>query len=121
LKRLALVKVSEIEVEGGPVLAPSATVEEARKRMAEFETNWVSVIEDGELRGWVDEAALEGKSTVGQAEARRFSAYVTADSSLRQALDSIVTSRTQVAVVVESGQRYRGILTLERISREIIA
>jgi osmoprotectant transport system ATP-binding protein len=121
LKRLALVKVSEIEVEEGPVVAPSATVEEARKRMAEFETDWVSVIEDGELRGWVDEAALEGKSTVREAEPRRFSAYVTADSSLRQALDSIVTSRTQVAVVVQSGQRYRGILTLERISREIIA
>jgi osmoprotectant transport system ATP-binding protein len=121
LKRLALVKVSEIEVEEGPLVAPSATVEEARKRMAEFETDWVSVIADGELRGWVDEAALEGKSTVGEAETRRFSAYVTADNSLRQALDSIVTSRTQVAVVVESGQRYRGILTLERISQEIIA
>jgi osmoprotectant transport system ATP-binding protein len=121
LKRLALVKVSEIEVEEGPLVAPSATVEEARKRMAEFETDWVSVIEDGELRGWVDEAALEGHTSVGEAEPRRFSAYVTAGSSLRQALDSIVTSRTQVAVVVESGQRYRGILTLERISREIIA
>jgi osmoprotectant transport system ATP-binding protein len=121
LKRLALLKVSELEVEEGPVVSPAATVEEARKRMAEFETDWVSVIEDGELRGWVDEAALEGKTTVGQADARKFSAYVTADSSLRQALDSIVTSRTQVAVVVESGQRYRGILTLERISREIIA
>jgi osmoprotectant transport system ATP-binding protein len=121
LKRLALIKVSEIDVEEGPVVAPTATPEEARKRMAEFETDWVSVIEDGELRGWVDEAALDGVSIVGQAEARKFSAYVTADSSLRQALDSIVTSRTQVAVVVERGQRYRGILTLERISKEIIA
>jgi osmoprotectant transport system ATP-binding protein len=121
LKRLALIKVSEIEIEEGPVVAPSASVEEARKRMAGFETDWVSVIENGELRGWVDEAALNGLSTVGQAAPRRFSAYVTADSSLRQTLDSIVTSRTQVAVVVEEDQRYRGILTLERISKEIIA
>jgi CBS domain containing-hemolysin-like protein len=52
---------------------------------------------------------------------RKFSAYVTADSSLRQALDSIVTSRTQVAVVVEKNERYRGILTLDQVSREVIA
>jgi len=39
--------------------------------------------------------------------------------SLRQALDSIVTSSTNVAVVVSEGQRYLGILTIDRLSREI--
>jgi osmoprotectant transport system ATP-binding protein len=121
LKRLALISVADIEIEEGPVVSPTATIEEARKAMAGFDTAWVSVIEDGELLGWVDEAALEGKATAGEARPRRFSAYVTARSSLREALDSIVTSRTQVAVVVEEGQRYLGILTLERISREIVS
>jgi osmoprotectant transport system ATP-binding protein len=121
LKRLALMSVSEIEIEDGPVVAPSASVEEARKAMARFDTDWVSVIEDGELLGWVDEAALEGKATVDEAEPRRFSAYVTTRSSLRAALDSIVTSRTNVAVVVEEAQRYLGILRLERISQEIVS
>jgi osmoprotectant transport system ATP-binding protein len=121
LKRLALITVDDIEVEDGPVVSPSSSVEEATKAMAEFDTDWVSVIEDGELLGWVDQAALEGKSTVSEAGPRKFSAYVTSKSSLREALDSIVTSRTQVAVVVEEGQRYRGILTLERISREIVS
>jgi osmoprotectant transport system ATP-binding protein len=121
LKRLALISVADIEIEEGPVVSPTATPEEARKAMAGFDTDWVSVIEDGELLGWVDEAALEGRATVRETRPRRFSAYVTAKSSLREALDSIVTSRTQVAVVVEEGQRYRGILTLERISREIIS
>ena len=121
LKRLALIPVADIEVEEGPVVAPEDTVERARKVMAEHQLDWASVLEDGELLGWVDERALEGKSTVGEAEARRFSAYVTAEDSLRQALDSIVTSRTQVAVVVTEGQRYRGILSLERVSREIVS
>ena len=121
LKRLALIPVADIEVEEGPVVAPGDTVERARKVMAEHDLDWASVIEDGELLGWVDERALEGKPTVGEAEARRFSAYVTAKDSLRQALDSIVTSRTQVAVVVTEGQRYRGILSLERVSREIVS
>jgi osmoprotectant transport system ATP-binding protein len=121
LKRLALISVSDIDLEEGPVVAPSASVEEARKAMARFDTVWVSVIDNGVLVGWVDEAALEGKGTVGEAEPRRFSAYVTVRSSLRAALDSIVTSRTNVAVVVEEEQRYLGILRLERISQEIVS
>ena len=32
-----------------------------------------------------------------------------------------MTSRTGVAVVATEGQRYKGILTLERISQEIIS
>ena len=78
-------------------------------------------VKDGELLGWVDQAMLNGQRGVADVIPRPFSAYVTADSSLREALDSIVTSRTQVAVVAEEGQRYRGILTLERISKEIIS
>jgi CBS domain-containing protein len=103
------------------VVSPDANLEEARKQMAEFGTDWVSVIDDGRLVGWVDQDALEGKASAGEASPRKFSAYVTAQSSLREALDSIVTSRTQVAVVVADDQRYRGILTLERVSREIVS
>jgi len=121
LKRLALINVSDIEVEDGPVVSSSTSADDARKIMEEFGQDWTAVVDDGDLRGWVDPAALEGKSTVGEAGARKFSAYVTARNTLRNALDSIVTSRTQVAVVVDKQERYRGILTLERISKEIIS
>jgi osmoprotectant transport system ATP-binding protein len=121
LKRLALINVGDIQVEEGPVVQPSASVEEAKRVMEKFDFEWVSVVENGELLGWVDEGALSGRRTVSEAEPRPFSAYVTFKSTLRQALDSIVTSRTRVAVVASEGQRYEGILTLERISREITA
>jgi osmoprotectant transport system ATP-binding protein len=121
LKRLALIKVADIGVDAGPVVAPDDDVEKARAVIRELGLGWASVIDQGELLGWVDEAMLEGTMRVAETTPRRFSAYVTADDSLRQALDSIVTSRTNVAVVVTEGQRYRGILTLERISREIVS
>ncbi len=121
LKRLALVVVEDVQVEEGPVVAPSASVDDARRAMEKFDFDWVSVVDDGELLGWVDEDSLRGCSVVAEAAPRRFSAYVTPKSTLRQALDSIVTSRTQVAVVASEGQRYNGILTLERISREIVS
>jgi osmoprotectant transport system ATP-binding protein len=120
LKRLALIPVSEIDVEEGPVVSSSTSAPEARAAMARFDFDWTAVVDDGELRGWVDIASLEGVDSVAAVKPKKFSAYVTADSSLRNALDSIVTSRTQVAVVVDREEHYRGILSLEHISREII-
>ena len=79
----------------------------------------------GKLLGLEEVEELAGAwrrvSVVGEAEPRPFSAYVTSNSTLRQALDAIVTSRTRVAVVASEGQRYAGILTLERISKEIVS
>ena len=121
LKRLALIKVSDIEVEEGPVVSPSASAEVARKAMDAFGVDWTSVVDDGRLLGWVDGQSLDDVATAGDASVRPFSAYVTDQSTLRQALDSIVTSRTNVAVVATEGQHYKGILSLERISKEIVA
>jgi osmoprotectant transport system ATP-binding protein len=121
LKRLALMKVADIGVEEGPVVAPSAGPREALSAMERYGFDWCSVVDEGELLGWIGKASLEGKKSISEIDARPFSAYVHKDSSLREALDSIVTSRTQVAVVATENQRYAGILTLERISKEIIS
>ncbi|HVF12205.1 MAG TPA: betaine/proline/choline family ABC transporter ATP-binding protein [Actinomycetota bacterium] len=120
LKRLGLVNVADVDIEEGPVVTSDQSVQDALKEMHRFGLDWVSVVDDGELRGWVDKGSLARRSLVGEAIPKPFSAYVTSSDSLRRALDAIVTSRTSVAVVVSAGQRYLGILTLERISREII-
>ncbi len=121
LKRLALLKVADLRIEEGPVVGSAAPVDDARRAMEKFDYDWVSVVDDGELLGWVDEKMLSGRTLVGEATPKPFSAYVTKDSTLRQALDSIVSSRTRVAVVATEGQMYAGILSLERISKEIIS
>jgi osmoprotectant transport system ATP-binding protein len=120
LKRLALIPVSAIGVEEGPVVTPSSTAEAARTQIATHRVGWTTVVEDGRLLGWVDPDTLDGAAVVGDAQPRPFSAHVTQSDSLRQALDAIVTSRTNVAVVVGDEERYLGILTVERISREIV-
>ena len=121
LKRLALIRIVDIEVEDGPVVSADDTAAAARTALRGGGLGWVSVLDGRELLGWLDEEALRGAKRVRDAVPRRFGAYVTGEDSLRQALDSIVTSRTNVAVVVEEGQRYRGILTLDRVSREIVS
>ena len=121
LKRLSLLYVRDIGVEEGPVSSSSDPVADALQQMERFGYDWVSVVDDGRLLGWVDKDDLEGKSTVGEAEPKPFSAYVNDKSSLRQALDSIVSSRTNVAVVATEDQNYKGILSVERVSREILS
>jgi CBS domain-containing protein len=103
------------------VVERNASAEEALAAMKRFGMDWVTVVSDGRLLGWVDRASLDGRASVAEVSARRFSAYVRADSSLREALDSIVTSRTNVAVVADDGDRYLGVLTVERISKEIVS
>lgn len=121
LKRLALIKVADIETELGPMVAPEVPTSRAIVEMDAYGLDWASVVDDGELLGWIDRETAERAEIVAPEDARPFSAYVTAESSLREALEAIVTSRTQVAVVVTKGQCFRGILSLERISKEIIS
>jgi osmoprotectant transport system ATP-binding protein len=121
LKRLALLPVKDIEPEQGPVVSPATSAEEARRVIEEGGFGWASVVDEGELLGWIETEDLPGAQSVADTKPRRFSAHLTPESSLRQALDSIVTSRTQVAVVLEEGQRFLGILTLDRVSKEILS
>ena len=120
LKRLSLIKVSQIEVEPGPVVDLKDDIAKARQQMHEHGLDWVTVVDSGRLLGWVDEDALIGLTSLADVHPRPFSAYVTESSTLRQALDSIVTSRTKVAVVATDDYYYAGILTLEKITREIV-
>jgi len=119
LKRLALMKVGDIELDQGPVVAPSARGAQALAIMDELNMDWTSVVDNGVLMGWVDREAIKNSGGEALPPLRPFSAHVSEESSLREALDSVVTSRTNVAVVLNNDQRYTGILTLERISREI--
>src|SRR5207249_10734702 len=67
LKRLALIPVSVLQVEVGPVVAPTAGAEEVRRVIRDAGFGWASVVADGELLGWIDEASLDGAKTATDA------------------------------------------------------
>ena len=118
LKRLALIAVSEVTAEPGPVVSPGDTAEHAIHVAGAFGADWVVVTDSGErLRGWVSVHELDG--TVAQSPLHSFACLVHATDSLRAALDAMLTSRTGVAVRVDDHGRYQGILTQELISKEI--
>ncbi|HEX8582210.1 MAG TPA: CBS domain-containing protein, partial [Acidimicrobiales bacterium] len=116
LKRMALLKVSDVELDTGPVVAAGAEPGQARAVMRDHRVDWVGVSDGGRLLGWVAEADLDGQGRVGDAPRQRFAASVRPDTALRQALDQIVQSRTRVAVVLGDDDRYLGMLDIARIS-----
>jgi osmoprotectant transport system ATP-binding protein len=119
LKRMALLSVDDVEIPRGAVVAPEATVEEAKAVMGRWGFDWIGVVDGDELLGWVAAADLDGAASVGGAPCQPFRATVTRHTVLREALDRLVTSRTRVAVVLDEERRYVGMLTIDQISEGV--
>ena len=118
LKRLSLIPVSRIKLDRGPVVGPSASVDEAVEVMMQHGVDWVAVVDGRTLFGWVGSAELEGCATVGGVTPHPFAVRVCPESSMREALDAVVTSQHRVAIV-SAGDEFLGMLTMARISEEI--
>lgn len=117
LKRLGLIPVAQSVLTEGPVVRPTSSPDDVRRTMAEHGVDWSVVVDDsGRLLGWVDADALDGDWTTA---INPYEVTLDPDASLREALDTVVTSHAQTAVVVEEG-RYLGLVALDQISQEII-
>ena len=114
LKRLTLARVADLDLRGGPVVAADASPAEARQVMDREATSWIGVIREDRFLGWVPREALDGQRTVGEIDAAPAAAQVRPESTLREALEVIMTSRSSAAVVAD-GDRFGGVVTLERI------
>jgi osmoprotectant transport system ATP-binding protein len=119
LKRLSLIEVGDVALDDGPVVGRDASAADAAAVMAEHGVDWIGVRHDGHLEGWVWGNQLDATKPIGDLSTQPFRVTVGPHSSLREALDAVVTSRTHVAVVVD-GDRYLGMLTLARISTELL-
>jgi osmoprotectant transport system ATP-binding protein len=120
LKRLALIPVSAVKAEPGPVVSPDDDGRRALSVAEAYGSDWVVVVDgDRRLLGWAHASEAAERGRTGEAEVRPFQLQVRADDSLRAALNAMVQSRTGVAVRVSDGDRYEGIVTLELLSREI--
>jgi CBS domain containing-hemolysin-like protein len=91
--------------------------------MAAERTDWVAVCDGDRLRGWVGDDEIDRGATLADVRPRPFAAMVRPDTTLKAALDVIVTSRTRVAVVVDEtagdGGRYLGMLTVDDLAEGI--
>ncbi len=120
LKRLALIPVSAVEPEAGPLVSADDSTDSALEAARGSGTSWV-LVSDGEKRveGWVSADDLDGHQKVGEAQVHPVSSSVTAEDTLRAALDAMVESPLGVAVKVDGDGRYEGVVTHNTLTGEL--
>ncbi|MDE0803772.1 MAG: ATP-binding cassette domain-containing protein [Acidimicrobiales bacterium] len=114
LKRLALLTVDEIVPGNGPIAEVGDDADVARAAMAEHHVEWFGVCRGQRMLGWMWGSDLNG--TVTDSAVRPFRSIVQPADTLRTALDGIVNSSTNVAIVQDDDGRYRGMVRIEEIS-----
>ncbi len=115
LQRLALRKVAELRLRWGPMVEVSASPGAARRAALHEGTDWVGLLAEGVLTGWVPVSDLAEAASLSQLQTRPFDSNIRRRSSLRRAVDAMVASRHQIAVVVEDG-RYCGLVDARMVS-----
>jgi CBS domain-containing protein len=106
--------VADLPFSQGPVVDAGATLEEARAAMEAHRTDWVGLVDDGAFLGWVDGRELGPGDAPFDRPRERPAAQVHPESTLREAMEIIMTSSTSVAVI-DDGGGFGGVVTLEGI------
>ncbi len=119
MRRLTLATVADLPYDQGPVVPVDTPPADARAVLADRRSEWLGVTEGETFLGWVDGA--EVVDGVHLDDLPRFlpAAQVAPSSTLRNALEVIMNSRTSVAVINDGG-RFCGVVTLERIRSGLV-
>ncbi|MEQ8842332.1 MAG: betaine/proline/choline family ABC transporter ATP-binding protein [Acidimicrobiales bacterium] len=118
MKRLALRTVADLPFVQGPVVDIGAGTTDALAAADAEGVDWVGVVRDGVFAGWVRRADVADGTALADASMRQPAAQVTPDSTLKSAMELIITSKTSVAVVNDDG-RFGGVVTIESIRRSL--
>ncbi len=118
IKRLSLIPIASLDLEPGPVIELTDDAAAARRAMARYGVDWFAIRSDDRLLGWAWEREL-GNRRPADTPLKPFEAKLDYRASLREALDTVITSHTKVAPVFE-GDRFLGMLTIDEINREVV-
>ena len=116
LKRLALMRVSDIDLWQAPLAHVGQATAEARAKLDGAEVPYVLVI-DPERRplGWLSDADLRGETVPARPDASP-EPVLELDDVMRDALSDLLQAETRYAPVVDAEGRIAGVLSVEIIS-----
>jgi len=114
VRRLAVVRIEAEDLAEPPVVAPTATMEEARSVGVGSAARTVVVVDDqGRLIGWVSLAP--GMDGPVETHVEKFAAQVPLGTTLRTALAEMLQHDVRWIPVVDDADRYLGVLTPNRL------
>jgi osmoprotectant transport system ATP-binding protein len=116
LKRLALMRVGDIDLWQAPLAFPGQATSEVRAKLEGAEVPHALVI-DGERRplGWLSDADLQAETVTQQPDTSP-EPMLERDDVMRDALSDLLQAETRYAPVVDGEGRIAGVLSVEIIS-----
>jgi osmoprotectant transport system ATP-binding protein len=116
LKRLALLRVSDIDLWQAPLAFPGQAMAEVRAKLEGAEVSHALVVDsDRRPLGWLSEADL-AQETVPKRPSLKPDPVLDRDDILRDALSDLLAAETHYAPVVDGQGRIAGVLSIEIIT-----
>jgi osmoprotectant transport system ATP-binding protein len=115
IKRLSLATVGSLDLEGGSWTDVAAGIDGARSVLAATGSHWLGLVADDRFAGWVTADAVAVAPSLADLAPVPPAARVGTASTLREALEVILTQQTPTAVVEDADGRFRGLVELEAI------
>jgi osmoprotectant transport system ATP-binding protein len=110
LRRLAVTKIEEYDLEHPPRLEPGMSLADARAALTRDSARWAVVVDaDSRLYGWASAEEATGPGTVAD-RVHRMEAWVDKDASLKEALSEMLQHDAGWVAVLD-GDHLLGVLT----------
>jgi len=116
LKRLSLLRVSDVAVGDGVVAHVGENSEAVARRGRDAATEYVLLLDASDQPlGWMRLDSIATSGTIDPDDVDASSPLVHFETTLRDALSMLLASAVQTAVVVDERGRYLGVLTLDAL------
>jgi osmoprotectant transport system ATP-binding protein len=117
IKRLSLTKVRDLDLTEGLWADVAIGLDGVCAAMGRSRSGWLGLVRDGRFAGWISAEDLARARALDDLQPEPALARVDPDSSLREALEIILTSHSAAAVVEDGAGRFSGLVELEAIRR----
>jgi osmoprotectant transport system ATP-binding protein len=120
LKRLSLGRVRDLPLSQPVIVRPGDGRAATRRRLSENASDYALLVDEAERPlGWIDEHDLEGDGPIDPESATPGAPTVQPETTLRDALSTMLLSSVQLGVVVDERERVLGVVSVDDLSEAL--
>jgi osmoprotectant transport system ATP-binding protein len=120
LKRLSLLRVSDVPLATPTTARVGEPAADARSRVASVPHRYLLVVDEANRPlGWAAEDDLAGDGTVSAEMANPVSPLLNKRTTLKDALSMMLDAEVQTGIVVDRHQAVQGLVTIEAVARKM--
>jgi osmoprotectant transport system ATP-binding protein len=119
LKRLALQRVSDVDLWNAPLVRAGDSSTEVRAKLADSDVPYPLLVDgDGRPLGWLSERAFAGERVTDELRSKP-QPLIDLDDVLRDALSDLLAEEAKYGPVVDERGAVRGVLSIELVSHAL--